>query len=334
MLEAMAEQYKWTHISIVSGDPAKYRLQVEYYQTGLLEAGIQSAYYSSFDATIEETLAMTASFVADKRRTVLLIGDETFMRRVVCGTRVAGANIGLAWMYEGIMSKDWWTADDAALIAAQPECTGVAITESFQSAINFAGLGVALPQEEDLPLDCFSGHSSKSFLELLDGHLTDGYPTAGNPDQMVERPHMELRAHSADAVCAFAKTIRHFLIDSKEDYQVRDLREPSTEFYQEFTRWMKHDLAFQGVSGWVNFTGNDKPETMALKQVRGEALVTIGMAFPNGSMVMDMNGGLTNDTWTAAKDDVEESFPWLVFKILTPLLCVCCPAVAGCIRQG
>jgi len=84
----------------------------------------------------------------------------------------------------------------------------------------------------------------------------------------------------------------------------------------------------------VNFTGNDKPETVAMKQVRGDEFVTIGLAFPNGTMEMAMNGGLANDSWTAAKDDVEESFPWLVFKILTPLLCVCCPAVAGCIRHG
>lgn len=71
-----------------------------------------------------------------------------------------------------------------------------------------------------------------------------------------------------------------------------------------------------------------------MKQVRGQEFITIGMAFPNGSIAMDMNGGLSNDSWTAAKEDVKESFPWLVFKILTPLLCVCCPAVAGCIRQG
>merc|ERR1719217_825788 len=100
MLEALVEQYSWGDVAIVSADPTVWRSQVEYYQSGLLAAGIATSYYSSFDSTIDETLSMVAGFVADKRRTVLLIGDERFMRRVVCGTRVAGANLGVAWLYE------------------------------------------------------------------------------------------------------------------------------------------------------------------------------------------------------------------------------------------
>jgi len=330
MLESLTTQYNWAHVAIVSGEPAKYRDQVQYYQDGLLAAGVGNSYYSSFDTTIDETIAMVAAFVADKRRQVLLLGDEGFMRRVVCGTRVAGANVGLSWIYEGVQADKWWTVDDATLIAAQPECTGVAITESFQGAIKFAGLGKALPTEEDLPLDCFDGHTAKTFQALLDQHMLDGYPVAGDAETMIERPHKELEGHSADGVCALAKTMAHFL----EDHTVDDLRNPSTEFYHDFVNYLKEGLAFQGVSGWVNFTGNDKPAAVAMKQVRGEEFVTIGLAFPNGSMSMDMNGGLANDSWTAAKEDVEDSFPWLVFKIITPLLCVCCPAIAGCIRQG
>merc|ERR1719217_1377997 len=256
MLDQLVTQYGWGHVAIVSADPAKWRDQTEYYQAGLLAAGVPTSYYSSYDATLEETLAMVSAFVADKRRVVLMLGDEGFMRRVICGTRVAGANVGLAWIYEGISSHQWWAADDSTLMA--------------------------------------------------------------------------LRGHSADGVCALAKTMAHFL----QSHTVDDLRNPSTELYNEFVSYMKTGLAFQGVSGWVNFTGNDKPESVAMKQVRGEEFVTIGLAFPNGTTSMEMNGGLANDSWTAAKDDVEDSFNWLIFKIITPLLCVCCPAIAGCIRQS
>jgi len=330
MLQQIVTSYGWPQVTIVSADPAKYRPQVEYYQTGLVAGGVRTAYFSSFDTTFDETLAMVRGFVAEKHRVIMMIGDESFMRRVVCASRVAGANLGLTWLYEGILSNQWWTVDDAALLAEQPTCTGVAISESFQGALNFVGLGKALPNEQDLPLDCFQGHTSKTFLELLDQHMADGYPTVGDNESQVARPHMELRAHAADGVCALAKTMAHFLLE----HSVSDLRNPTTEFYQEFIGYMKTGLAFQGVSGWVNFTGNDKPETVSMKQVRGQDFITIGMAFPNGSIAMDMNGGLANDSWTAAKEDVKDSFPWLVFKILTPLLCVCCPAVAGCIRQG
>merc|ERR1719310_2147873 len=146
MLDQLVTQYGWGHVAIVTADPAKWRDQTEYYQAGLLAAGVPTSYYSSYDATLEETLAMVSAFVADKRRVVLMLGDEGFMRRVICGTRVAGANVGLAWIYEGISSHQWWAADDSTLIASQPECTGIAITESFQGAINFAGMGKALPR--------------------------------------------------------------------------------------------------------------------------------------------------------------------------------------------
>ena len=331
MISSIATGYKWTEIAIVSGDPGQYRDEVDYYQAGLANLGIATSAYASFDTTIDETVGMVAGVVADKRRQIMLIGTETFMRRVICGTRVAGANLGVTWLYEGIMSDKWWTQTDDALVNAQPECTAAAITESFQGAINFAGLGKALPNEAGLNLDCFDGYTSPSFLELLDQHLVDGYPTVGDNETMVARPYMELRAHTADGVCALAKTIAHFLAD---DHTVDDLRNPSTQLYNEFVNYLKLGLAFQGVSGYVNFTGNDKPETVAMKQVIGEEFVTIGMAFVNGTTVMDMHGGLSNASWTAAKEDVEEDFPWLVFKILTPLLCVCCPAVAGCVRQS
>jgi len=329
MVQQIATGYGWPRVTIVSADPAKYRPQVEYYQNGLLAAGLGTAYFSSFDNTFDETLAMVSAFVAEKHREIMMIGYESFMRRVVCASMVAGANLGITWLYEGILSNQWWTVDDAALLAEQPTCTGVAISESFQGALNFAGLGKALPNEQDLPLDCFQGHTSKTFLELLDQHLADGYPTVGDNESMVAKPHMELRAHSADGVCALAKTMAHFMLS----HSVDELRNPTPEFYQEFVNHMKTGLAFQGVSGWVNFTGNDKPETISMKQVRGQEFITIGMA-SNGSVEMDMNGGLSNDSWTAAKEDTKESFPWLVFKILTPLLCICCPAIAGCIRQG
>jgi len=252
---------------------------------------------------------------------------------VVCASRVTGANVGITWLYEGIVGRNWWTSDDTDLLAEQPTCTGEAVTESFQAAINIAGIGKALPNNLDTPLDCFNGFTSRSFLEALDQHLTDGYDTPGVLKEytVVERPYMELRAHSADGVCAIAKTVGYLL---GEGYSADDLREPGPELHKLFVGSMKTGIAFHGVSGWVNFTGNDKPESLAVKQVQGGDFVTVGLAFPNGSMRLDMNGGLVNESWKPAKEDAEADFPYLIFQVLTPLLCICCPALAGCIRSA
>merc|ERR1712224_17886 len=99
--------------------------------------------------------------------------------------------------------------------------------------------------------------------------------------------------------------------------------------FRAFVTYMKTQLGFQGVSGWVNFTGNDKLAPTALKQVRGDVLLTVGMAFPNGSLVFDINGGPVNESWKPARPDPEPYFPYMLLQVLTPILCCCMPSTLG-----
>jgi len=150
---------------------------------------------------------------------------------------------------------------------------------------------------------------------------------------MVARPHMELLAHAADGVCAFAKTMG-YLMGPPVSASIEELRKPSPELYRAFVDYMKNGLVFQGVSGKVNFTGNDKAEPLALKQVQGQDSLIVGYAFSNnGSVRMDVNGGPSNESWQEANPDPETQFPYLIFQVLTPILCICCPVIAGCVRS-
>jgi len=333
VIKALHAMFKWSRITIVSGSPSTYRAEVELLQQKLMDNDISTDYYSSYDVTFGETRSMVDAFRKEKRRVIYLVGEETFFRRVICASITTGANLGITWLYDGIQSNNWWTVDDPSLLSEESDCTGAAITESFQGALNIVNLGQRLPENADLPLDCFEGYTATTFLELMEQHLLDGYPVPGNNETMVARPHMELLAHAADGVCAFAKTMG-YLMGPPVSASIDDLRKPSPELYSAFVDYMKNDLVFQGVSGKVNFTGNDKSEPLALKQVQGQDSLIVGYAFSsNGSVRMDVNGGPSNASWQEAYPDPTAYFPFLVFQVLIPLLCICCPAIAGCIRS-
>jgi len=317
----MAEHFEWSHLAVVTADPGKYRGIADYYEEQLNNAGIPNSYYASFDYTIEETINMAKSFVADNRRVIILGGDERFMRRVVCGTMVAGAPMGILWIYEGVFSERWWTIEDADLVEEHAMCTSVAISQSFRNAINLAGMGKALAHEEEMDLDCFGGYTAKTFLEAVHTHLTDGYPMPGDNETMIERPHAGLIAHAADGVCALMKAMKYMKDEGYSDINIRG-EERTAEFYAEVLRYIKTEMVFQGVSGYVNFTGNDKPETISLKQVRDDQLVDVGMAFPNGSMLLDMEVGLVNSTWVTDMSAAGQTYPMMMFQILAAALCV------------
>eukprot|EP00929_Paragymnodinium_shiwhaense_P122716 TRINITY_DN9570_c0_g3_i2.p1 TRINITY_DN9570_c0_g3~~TRINITY_DN9570_c0_g3_i2.p1 ORF type:complete len:1317 (+),score=311.18 TRINITY_DN9570_c0_g3_i2:284-4234(+) len=326
ILKALAATYFWSHVAIVSGSLTTYGPQVDALQASLQGLGLATSTFASNDRTWDETRAMMSQVQQTKRRVVIMLGTEDYFRRVVCATISLGFNVGVAWVYEGILTKQWWTLNDPALLKLE------AITEAFQGALNIANLGEPLPEDMDKPLSCFDGYTAKTFLEALDQHLKDGYPIPGDNETMVARAHHELRAHAADGVCALAQTIA-FLLGEPNFVSLEDLQKPSAALYNKFVQHMKTGLNFNGVSGLVNFTGNDKPETMALRQVQEDSFLVVGLSFPNGSLQFGENGGPTNESWRAAMPDAKPYFPYFVFQILTPITVICCPSIAGWIRR-
>ena len=64
--------------------------------------------------------------------------------------------------------------------------------------------------------------------------------------------------------------------------------------------------------------------------------VLVGTCSWNASVDLSVNGGPSNASWKPPHPDVipyEEPFPYLVFQVLLPVLCICCPALAACIRN-
>jgi hypothetical protein len=214
----------------------------------------------------------------------------------------------------------------------EPQCTLDAITESFEGAINFVGLGQPVAADMEKQVDCFKGMTARTFMEKLDAHLASGFPT-GDTSTVIPDPYNDVRMHAADGTCVIAYTVQHLFGAGFTLWEIENNQQAA---YTAFIYYVKNTIQIQGVSGEVKFVANDKPAFLAVQQVRAGVSVLVGTCSHNSSVDLTINGGPSNASWTPAFPDVipvEAAFPYWVFQIVLPILCICCPGCAALIRN-
>jgi len=226
----------------------------------------------------------------------------------------------------------------------QEECTLEAITESFEGAINVVGLGRPTDENMHKPLPCFEGYDTKNFSKLLDQHIIGGYPLGDKSTQVVN-PYSMIKANAADAVCAVAFTVRHLL---DQGHTIEEIQKPGEALYAKYIDYFKTKMDFQGASGQVKFSGNDRPIYLTVQQVQYGSNVDIGLVSPlkDGSPGSDdstkneamvnitwQNGGPSGRVWTKEPADPPpvDNFPYWTLKVFVPVILLCSPTIAGLI---
>jgi len=221
--------------------------------------------------------------------------------------------------------------DTMSIDYVEPDCSLEAIAQSFEGSINFVGLGKPLESEMEQQVPCFKGRTAKAFTLILDDHLVNGYPL-GDESTIVTDPYHDVKANAADGTCVFAYALRHLMLN--QGISLDDIKQHTEEAYKAFVDYIKLEVEFQGISGFVNFTGNDKPAYLAVQQVQAGKKVLVGTV--NDTVDLTVNGGPSNASWKPSHPDVpppEADFPYWVFQVFLPLMCLCCPGLAGCVRN-
>eukprot|EP00929_Paragymnodinium_shiwhaense_P086904 TRINITY_DN4727_c0_g1_i3.p1 TRINITY_DN4727_c0_g1~~TRINITY_DN4727_c0_g1_i3.p1 ORF type:complete len:460 (+),score=83.39 TRINITY_DN4727_c0_g1_i3:122-1381(+) len=214
------------------------------------------------------------------------------------------------------------------------DCSQQEIADAYEGGINFAALGQPMPEDMTKPLTCFPGQTAQSFLGLLDEHLAKGYP-AGNTPTKVDAPYQNIKAQAVDGVCVFAYALKHLM---DKGYTIEQLRRPDADLYDTFLEFIKTEMDFVGASGRVKFSGNDRPSSLAIQQVLQGSHVTVGTIDWNSTvdLRLDGDGSVSNESWQPAHPDpapASGNFPYMAFQIGIPLVCICCPAIAGLLRS-
>jgi len=221
----------------------------------------------------------------------------------------------------------------------QPECTLQKITDSFEGAINIRGLGRPIDENMMKPMNCFEGHSPSSFLQLLDDHLLNGYPIGDRATQ-VPSPYGAIKANAADAICAIAFTVRALL---DQGNPIENIQKPDAALYAKFLEHLKTNVKFQGASGHVEFSGNDRPAYLLVEQVQQGKSVDVGFVSPErkdsdgkvtGGDMEWTNGGPDGSNWKAEPQEppAPDNFPYWVLNVFVPIVLCISPVLAGAIQ--
>jgi hypothetical protein len=113
--EVGARFAEWSHIAVVSGDPAKFRTQGEALSTSFTEQGFMTNYVFAYDTDWTEIVGLMDGLRMKKRRVIYVMGSESYFRKIVCASIVVKANTGISWLSEGSWREGWYAKSDAII---------------------------------------------------------------------------------------------------------------------------------------------------------------------------------------------------------------------------
>ena len=93
--------------------------------------------------------------------------------------------------------------------------------------------------------------------------------------------------------------------------------------------FIRDELQIEGVSGAVNFSGNDRPGRLGLWQLSGSERFPVGTVYENGTIETGLSEGLRNDMWLPATP-----FPMGYVLVSVGVFMIFCPSLLGCIVVG
>jgi len=334
ILAQLAKQFAWTEVKLVYHESFLSQGDAQY--TSFFDQhGIQFS-VTPFSGDFADAVSIFEYMNSNKYRVVYFIGDEQTFRKLVCAAITTNTKKGITWISEGVHSEAWWTVNDADLRSEHPECTANTIAEHMQGAINIKGMGAPVPYDEkamNTELTCFKGYTPKTFSDLVQKHMQEGYPL-GEAGTEVERPFTSVLNYGADGTCALVLAVRHMLFTKGKT--IDDVRRLDESNYEEIQKYIKDSLSFDGSSGPVSFTGNDNPGTLGVYQLMGQEDVLVGTVGWNDAKNLDVdqnlmdiyNGGVRNESWTEADEDPPPPaayFPWDAVKVLSRVIPIGCP---------
>lgn len=116
VIRRLGDGHSWTHVRVISGDPAKHRAEAEQLRDGLVGRGFRSDYTYAYDGDWEEIVQMMSRLqesTKGKDRVFFVVGTESYFRSLLCASIVVGARQGITWLSQGTWRQEWWKKSDA-----------------------------------------------------------------------------------------------------------------------------------------------------------------------------------------------------------------------------
>jgi hypothetical protein len=106
---------EWSHVEVLSADPAVYRTVAEALVLSLGEKGMAAEYAYAYETEWSNLVDAMDGMRMNKRRVIFVMGSESYFRKIICASIVVKANKGISWLSEGQWRDDWYKSSDASL---------------------------------------------------------------------------------------------------------------------------------------------------------------------------------------------------------------------------
>ncbi|CAM1321031.1 GABBR2 (predicted) [Pycnogonum litorale] len=266
----LLKHFNWTRVGILYQNEPRYELPSSKLVSDLDEAGIEIA--------IQVGLVGEMTDQVDKMkdtdvRIILGTFDEDWARRVFCRAYKIGMyGRKYQWILRSIYSKRWWMYRGASGIT----CTPSQMSQVLQGYI----------AAELLPLET-SGNKTVSSLTSRDYKRMYDRTRKGN--------YSRFHGYAYDGIWAIALTIRlvqQKLVDG--NWSVADEKLDNFEYRSPFWGGIfseaLQEINFNGVTGPVSFTDNQRKGYILLKQFQNGTEVKVG-EYDSNTNKLDLNKG-------------------------------------------
>eukprot|EP00913_Durusdinium_trenchii_P010224 g9585.t1 len=114
-VQALKAQNDWKHLFVISGDPAYYQVEMESYTQSFQDMGFSVQTLSAYENRwndIEGRMATVKGSTSGMERVILVLGSETFFRKLICASITQGLQSGIVWLSTGTWRGEWWKKTD------------------------------------------------------------------------------------------------------------------------------------------------------------------------------------------------------------------------------
>lgn len=186
IMSELKVRHAWSHIFVISCD-SSYSAEAERYVEILQNVGIRPTSLSpASDKRFEDIQNLMSGIkeqTTGEQRVVLVVGDETFFRSLICASITARLHSGLTWISFGVQRSEWWKKSDLSTSAQRQWVSETAGSFQFVKAFTELKTGWDLFRQ--------STEATRSVLtELYVTELKDALITVDG-DESYQQAHQE-----------------------------------------------------------------------------------------------------------------------------------------------
>jgi len=109
----------WNNVFVISGNQVRYGVEAQNQVATLNGGGFTATKLDTTETDFDSMKSTMLNFQEQTNgfaRAVFVVGSETFFRKLICASIVAGLKQGITWLSQGTWRDEWWKKTDTSMM--------------------------------------------------------------------------------------------------------------------------------------------------------------------------------------------------------------------------